>query len=160
MPRVLPLTKICTGVPVGTIDTEHFRPSYGAYALLKPVQTASILALDVNCSFWLPIFDICRNASTPYPSRLCNSRPPAQYSAYTRLIGRPMPSLRSGGLDARVLREESLGFPPGESVACRTSFMVAARVGTSRKFCSREALLGPLLKDQRNGVISRGIPPP
>ena len=34
-------------------------------AHLCRVYTASILALFVNCSFLLPSFDICRNASTP-----------------------------------------------------------------------------------------------
>jgi len=36
-----------------------------ATAMSQALQTASILALDVSCSFWLPSFEICRNASTP-----------------------------------------------------------------------------------------------
>lgn len=44
-------------------------------------QTASILALVLSCSFLFPSLLICKKASTPYPSRLCTSSLPAQYSA-------------------------------------------------------------------------------
>src|SRR5690348_15445876 len=71
------------------------------------LYTASILALIVNCSFLFPSLLICRKASTPYPSKLCNSKFPAQYSAYTLLNGNPIPSLRFGGREESVEREES-----------------------------------------------------
>jgi hypothetical protein len=71
------------------------------------LQTASILARIVNCSFLFPSLLICKNASTPYPSRLCISRFPAQYSAYTLLRGNPIPNLKFGGLLLKLDNEES-----------------------------------------------------
>ena len=138
------------------------------------VHTASILARIVSCSFLFPNLLICKNASTPYPSRLCNSRLPAQYSAYTLLKGNPMPSLRFGGLELKLLNElscvgcgdDSSGGGRGKfDDACggggaRSSWSVAAILGTWWRFSRRWCFRGPLLKDQRCGRMSRGIPPP
>jgi hypothetical protein len=54
-----------------------FLPGRGSMEL---AQIASMDARVVSLSFLLPSFDIWRKASTPYPSKLCISREPAQYS--------------------------------------------------------------------------------
>ena len=91
------------------------------------------------------------------------------YSAYTLLIGKPMPSLRLGGLLVKVFNELSetalvilLGSweSSDSGSGIFSSSMVAAILCTLDKLSRCACVLEPLLKDQRRGITSAGTPPP